>query len=135
MDAQQEVVEAPPVEAAPAPNYGPYPEEFLRQIAQKMQTPEGEKLVAAVPRYEVGEGPKKWTVPVSQLEQFLNTRTLQGGRLVTILPQGSGLTAPVFLFHDQFVLPEEVDTTIVPEPEPVAEDDAARQNWEAGSNE
>jgi len=109
-----------------------YPVEFLRSIAQQVDTPEGKKNVATVPRYEVGGGKGAWTVPVSKLEDFLNEKTLQGGRLVSVLPQGAGLTAPVFLFHDTFVVPDEVDTTVVPDPAPIPEDDAARKDWENG---
>ena len=110
-----------------------YPEGFLRSIAQEVDGPDGtKKLVAAVPRYEVGAGEKNWTMPVSKLEAFLNERTLQGGRLISIVGQGSGLAAPVFLFTDEFELPPEKELAPIADPSPVDDNDEARKAWEAG---
>lgn len=108
-----------------------YSENFLRAIAQEVDTPDGKKLVASVPRYEVGGGEKNWSIPLSKLEAFLNEKTLQGGRLISVVTQGSGLTVPVFLYSDEFTLPPE-EEVVIADPSPVDENDEARKAWEAG---
>lgn len=118
-------------------NQFPYPEPFLRAIAQEVDTPEGKRKVAVVPRYEVGGAAKgSWIVPLSKLQDMLNQRTLEGGRLITILPQGAGACAPVFLYHDEFMLPEETEEEVKPLPPlaAVEEDSAERRAWEADEN-
>ena len=106
-----------------------YSEGFLRSIAQEVDTPEGKKLVAYVPRYEVGTG--KGDMRLSMLEDFINAQTLKGGRLISVIPQGAGFVVPIFLFQDEFVLPPEVDPASLPLPAPADEDDPERKAWEA----
>lgn len=111
-----------------------YTIEFLRAIAEEQDTPEGKKLVASVPRYEVGDPTtKKSYLAVSKLEDFLNDMTMRGGRLVSVVPQGSGLVAPIVIYTDQFIVPSEAEETAQEEaanPTPADPDDAARNEWE-----